>query len=130
MADRCKWDLHLLELHETMTSWSPKMCIITIIIIIIIIILIISLVFESAICVTESVVKSITNKIYATYVPPCLFMYKYLLQTKVCCRYFGNSGVKMHRVRNIHFLNFFTTYIKLNFLLNGETFDPITDPDI
>ena len=41
-----------------MTSWSSKMCII-IIGIVIVIILIINLVFESAVCVIESVVKSI-----------------------------------------------------------------------
>jgi hypothetical protein len=62
MADRCEWDLHLLELHAIVTSWSSKMCII------IIIILIINLVFESAVCVIESVIKSITNKILSNLI--------------------------------------------------------------
>jgi len=61
LADRCEWDLYLLELLAIMKSLSPKMCII-----IIVIVLIINLVFESVVCVIESVVKQLQTKFIGT----------------------------------------------------------------
>ena len=95
---------------------------------IIIIILIIDIVFDSVICVIDSVVTIFTKKyrklinIFYLWSSPSGYVQVlnkdvdiHLLQAKVCCWYIGNSGVTVHKARNILLTFIFSPCVFTNF---------------